>query len=113
MKKEIYLQICSLIFLCLFSPSLEDYFYDVEDIFTYLDDTGLEDNEYQEVLGNISKVFQNSYAFFDIAKNPPNPDYYSKVDIQQRLSEINASDSNFYQFYQKISNALADLKDSH
>ena len=113
MKKEIYLQICSLIYLCLFSPSLEDYFYNIEDIFTYLDDTGLKDNEYQEVLGNISKVFQNTYAFFDISKNPPNPDYYSKVDIQQRLSEINASDSNYYQFYQKISNALADLKDSH
>lgn len=113
MKMEIYLQICSLIYLCLFSPSLEDYFYNVEDIFTYLDDTGLKDNEYQEVLGNISQVFQNSYAFNDICKNPPNPDYYSKVDIQQRLSEINASDSNYYQFYQKISNALADLKDSH
>ena len=110
---EIYLQICSLIYLCLFSPSLADFFYNPEDIFTYLDEYGLPDDEYQVILGNISKVFQNSYAFYDISKNPPNPDYHSKVDIQQRLSEINVSDSNYYQFYQKISNALADLKDSH
>ncbi len=110
---KIYLQLCSLIYFCLFSPSLEDYLYEVEDVFTYLDDTGLEENEYQEVLGNISKVFQKSYAFNDISKNPPNPDYHAKVDIQQRLSEINVSDSNYYQFYQKISNVLADLKDSH
>ena len=67
----------------LFSSSLEDYFYEVADIFTYLDNTKLEDNEYQEVLGNISKVFKNIYAFFNISKNPPNHDYHSKVEFNK------------------------------
>ena len=113
MKKEIYLQICSLIYLCLFSPSLEDYFYNAEDIFIYLDDIRLKDNEYQEVLRNISKVSKILMLFLIFPKILQILIIIQRLIFNKRLSEINASNSNYYQFYQKISNALADLKDSH
>ena len=113
MKKFINL-ILALIFLI---PSLEQEFYPVEDVFTYLDSQGLEDFEYQEILSNLSLIFKNSYAFYDIAKNPPQPDfdenYHSSVDIGKRFSEIDTTDINFYEFYRRITDALADLRDPH
>ena len=106
-------RIFSIFFLCLICHSLQAYFYKVEDIFIYFDEKRLEDYQNQAILGNLSTIFENSYAFYDISKNPPNTNYYTKVDIQERLSSKDFKDLNYYQFYQKVTKALYDLKDTH
>jgi hypothetical protein len=84
---------------------------------SYLDSEGFEDDENQCIVNNISKIFSNTYAFYDIAKNPPQPsfskDYHQPVDLQKKFKEINTKDSNVYQLYRNITKTLSDLKDSH
>jgi hypothetical protein len=114
MKMEISLVI--LFCLCYFTQS-EDIIYNVSKVFKFLDLDGLENDEYETILQNISKIFENSYAFYDIAKKPPQPSfnksYHKTVDLQERFKNLNVKDINTYEFYQKIRNVLADLKDPH
>lgn len=117
MKMEISLALVILFCLCHFSQCAEDIIYDVDKVLNFLDLDGLDNEEYQQILQNISKIFENSYTFNDIAKNPPQPSfnksYYTVVDIQERLKNLNIKDINIYQFYQRINNVLSDLKDFH
>ena len=112
MKMSLVIIFC----LCYFTQS-EDIIYNASKVFQFLDLDGLENNEYETILQNISKIFENSYAFYDIAKNPPQPSfnksYHKTVDLQERFKSLNVKDINTYEFYQKISNVLADLKDPH
>ena len=114
MKMEISLVI--LFCLCYITQS-EDIVYNVSKVFQFLDLDGLENKEYETILQNISKIFENSYAFYDIAKKPPQPSfsksYHKAVDLQERFKSLNVKDINTYQFYQKINNVLAELKDPH
>lgn len=95
----------------------EFYIYNVSKVFNFLAQDGLENDEYETILKNISKIFENYYAFNDIAKKPPQPssnkDYHKAVDLQERLKALNVKDINAYEFYQKISGVVADLKDPH
>ena len=105
-------------FLNFISFSKQDYFFDVDDVFSYLDYQGYETEEkYKQVISNLSKIFKDSYAFYDISKNPPQPsfnDYYhAKIDIEERLNSINTTDINTYEFYRRIITALSDLKYAH
>ena len=113
---KIILPLVTIFYLLIFTQS-QDIIYAVDTVFEYLDGEGLEDNEYQEILGNLSKIFADSYAFNDIAKKPPQPsfdkNYFTAVDIQDKLKKIETKDINMYEFYQKLTNALGDLKDSH
>ena len=112
---KVYYQLIALICLIISCFSLQYNYYSVDELFTYLDNQGLEDEEYQEILEKISKIFSNSYAYYDIAKKPPQPyqNYHSVVDIQKKLEEIETKDINSYEFYRRISYALSDLKDPH
>ena len=117
---KIYLSLISLIYLLVFNPSNqyeEYYYYTVDDLFEYLDTEGFEDIENQCIIGNLSKIFSDSYAFNEISKNPPQPsfkkDYHATVDIQERFKNIDTKDSNIFNFYRNITYALSDLKDSH
>ena len=66
-------------------------------------------------MDNLIKLFKNAYAFYDIAKNPPQPfeNYHSIVDIEKRFKEIKIDDISKYEFYRRIASSLSDLKDSH
>ena len=113
MKIHIYF-IMSILLLV---PSLEQEYYEVSDVSQYLDSQGLEDYEYQEILSNLDIIFKNSYAFYDIAKNPPQPyfdnNYHSTVNIGERFKEIDTTDINFYEFYRRVTDALSGLRDPH
>ena len=106
-----------ILYLLYFNVKSEEdvYFYTIDEVFEYIDSQSLDTDEYQEILDNLIKLFKNSYAFYDIAKNPPQPyeDYHSIVDIEQRLKEIDINDISKYEFYRRIASALSDLKDSH
>ena len=112
-----YLKIFIFISILFFSKSVteEIYYYPVDHVFQYLEYQGLEDNEYQEILNNIRTILYNSYAFYDISKNPPQPskNYHTIVDIDKKLKEIQPKDINSLDFYRMILSVLSDLKDSH
>jgi len=117
---KIFLSLISLIYLLVFNPSnqYDDYYYyTVDETFEYLDTEGFEDIENQCIIGNLSKIFSDSYAFNEISKNPPQPsfkkNYHTTVNIQERFKNINTKDSNIFNFYRNITYALSDLKDSH
>ena len=114
MKMEISFII--LFYLCYFTQS-EDNIYNVNKVFKFLDLDGLENDEYKTIIQNISKIFENSYAFYDIAKKPPQPSfnrgYHTAVDLKERFQNLNVKNINIYEFYQKINSILADLKDPH
>ena len=113
-----YIHIISFICCAFLTYSLKDegYLYYVDQIFAYFDTLEYGEQEYKEILDSLSKIFENSYAFNDIAKNPPQPfkNYHSIVDIQEELNEINIKDiKNAYDFFRKISKVLSELKDPH
>lgn len=114
MKMEISLVI--LFCLCYFTQS-QDIIYNVSKVYKFLDLDGLENDEYETILQNISTIFENSYAYYDIAKKPPQPssnkNYHTAVDLKERFKNLNVKDINTYEFYQKINSVLADLKDTH
>ena len=111
-----------LIIIYLFKYAFEQddlYYYQLEDVYEYLNYNTLEENEYKENINNISNIFLNSYAFNEISKNPPQPyfsnNYHQKLNIQEKLKEIDCSipELNKYDFYLKIMEVLSELKDMH
>ena len=116
---KIFLPLFSFLILLHFIPSnqIEYFYYTVDSVMNYLDSEGFEDDDNQCIVNNISKIFSNAYAFYDIAKNPPQPsfskDYHQPVDLQKKFKEISTKDSNVYQLYRNITKTLSDLKDSH
>ena len=116
MKMKMEISIVILFCLCYFIQT-EDKIYNVSRVFKFLNLDGLENDEYETILQNISTVFEKSYAFYDIAKKPPQPssnkNYHTAVDLKERFKNLNVKDINTYEFYQKISSVLADLKDPH
>ena len=114
---KLHLYFISLIFFSFFSYSIQEYFYEPSQVIDYFNKQTLSKQDKDTILEYISKIFSESYAFNEIAKNPPQPDFDSKyhtpVDIQKQLKEISTENLSNYDFYRKISLILADLKDGH
>ena len=111
-----------LIIIHLFKYTIEQdelYYYNLGDVYEYLNLNTLEENEYNSIINSISNIFLNSYAFNEISKNPPQPffsnNYHQKIDIQEKLEKIDTSIPNLnkYDFYLKIMEVLYELKDLH
>ena len=99
----------------------EVYHYSIEDVYdNYISQYILsEEEDYEYIIKNISKIFLNSYAFNEISKNPPQPyfdkNYYKLLDIQEKLENIDCTNPelNMYDFYIQIMEILSELKDMH
>ena len=69
-----------------------------------------------EVLGNLSKIFEN-YVFLDIMKNPPKPYDVFKVNVtnfQEVFADIDISQERpFYEFYRDVKVALSVFHDAN
>ena len=89
------------------SFSILDYLYSKKDNYNDIDLIRIRDY--------ISATLRDAYAFTEISKNPPQPDfdknYFQKIDIAQSLREINTTNISFYKLYQKISKKISELKD--
>ena len=89
------------------SFSILDYLYSKKDNYNDIDLIRIRDY--------ISATLRDAYAFTEISKNPPQPDfdknYFQKIDIAQSLREINTTNISFYELYQKISKKISELKD--
>ena len=91
--------------------------YTKEQIFNYLN-AGEESEEFLISVKNIiSDVFSEIYAFNQISKNPPQPEfdknYFQKIDFQKRINNINIKKTNIYKFYQDLRLLLDELGDTH
>ena len=106
-----------LIFFSFFSYSFQEYFYEPFQIIDYFNKKSLTKDDRDNIIKYISNTFSEIYAFNEIAKNPPQPDfdpqYHTPVDIQKKLKEINTTNLTNYDFYREISLVLAELKDGH
>ena len=97
------------------SLSSETYEYSPEEVFDYFSKQKLTQIEYEEMINLIIQTLQDIYPFYEISKNPPQPQYYNTyftpVDIEQRLRQINITNITKYEFYQNVTKILSDLKD--
>ncbi|BFU24573.1 hypothetical protein EHI8A_174350 [Entamoeba histolytica HM-1:IMSS-B] len=69
-----------------------------------------------KLLGDITTLFE-TYVYKDIVKNPPQPsidsNYFTSVDIDERLKAINIKQTQLYSFYQDIQSLFFDIHDLH
>ena len=114
---ERFLYFIFIIFFSFFSYSLQDYYYEPSQIIDYFNQNPLSKEDKESIIEYISNTFSEAYAFNEIAKNPPQPDfdsnYHKSVDIQKNLKQINVENLTNYEFFRNISFVLADLKDGH
>ena len=103
------------LFLVPFLSSSIFYVYDSIQIMEYLNKEKLDEYNAKNIIDTILIALEDSYAFYEISKNPPQPDfdknYFKKVDIQKSLKSINTTNISFYQLYRQIKNNLAEFKD--
>ena len=106
-----------LIFIFSFFYSQSKYYYSIEQIFSYFNNLEGEENDFQQIIDCLCSIFSQAYAFNEVAKNPPQPDfdinYHSKVNIQEGLRSIQTHNTNFYEFYGKVKLLFDNLADQH
>ena len=80
-----------------------------------LDDfnVNIEESKCQKVIDTLIYLMKEIYIYTDIAKFPPNKDYYGSVDIIEELNNIDIHDIKYYDFFRSIKRILAKLKDFH
>ena len=67
--------------------------------------------DYDNIISNLTKYFENRYIYLDIAKSPPPP--YKPVDIIKELKSIKTEKITFYEFFQELTKSILKLKDGH
>ena len=100
-----------IIIFCLFIFLNALKFYQPKVVIDSFNNNMAEESELKFIIESLSKTFNDTYAFNEISKNPPNN--YNKVDIQNTLNEINTKNRSKYNFYQDLKKALFQLEDSH
>ncbi|KAL7720400.1 VIT domain-containing protein [Entamoeba marina] len=93
-----------------------DNCYSIEDAFECIDSV-VTTEEYNSNLVDSLKVLLDTYVYKDIIKSPPQPNGYSSyfeiVDIDERLNNINVSETSMYTFYQEVHDIFHDIHDLH
>ena len=91
--------------------------YSLEEIFKIINELNEPEENLQFIIKNLSETLNKIYAYNEVAKNPPQPEfdknYYSKINIQEQLKNINTKTTNAYQFYREIKLILNSLGDYH
>ena len=91
--------------------------YTPYEIFNFLNKQNITQKDAQLIKDNLIKILDETYAYYEISKNPPQNDfdynYHNKVDIQKELNEIKTENRNKYGFYQDLLKALCKLRDGH
>ena len=91
--------------------------YTKEEVFNYLNSIDIPEETLDLVKNAIADTFEKLYAFNEILKNPPQPEfdnnYFEKLDFQEKIKSINTKNTNFYTFYQELMKILAIIGDLH
>ena len=66
-----------------------------------------------EVISDLKKIM-DAYVYSDISKNPPEPNYHIKINIEEELSKISTKNERpFYEFYRDVRKVLNNMRDYH
>ena len=109
---------CIFIFLSFeFNYSFSIEFYSIEEIFKIINNLNETEENLNLVLENLSEILNKVYAYNEVSKNPPQPEfdksYYARINIQEQLKNINTKNTNVYKFYRDIKLILSNLGDYH
>ena len=106
-----------ILFMILISQLNSQNIYTKEEIFNFLNGIDVSEETLTSLKNVLADTFKNIYAFNEIAKNPPQPDfdnaYYKPVDIQERMKNVNTKNTNFYTVFQELKKIIAELGDAH
>ena len=109
--------IAFLIFYLINCKTLNYTLYKPSEVIDYINKKELNEEDYSTIKKSLSKIFNDTYIYNTISKNPPQPDFdenfYNKVDIQKELDEIKTEGQTLYSFYQDITKVTSRLKDGH
>ena len=115
MSKIGFLFYALIIMLNLYQFSIATYEYSPEEIFNYFSKERLSQDEYNEIISLIIETLDDIYAFNEISKNPPQPDYYNSyftpINVNEKLKKINTTNICTYEFYQNVTKILSELRD--
>ena len=65
------------------------------------------------VVENVIKLMEDGYIYTDIIKNPPNPEYFGKVDLVEDLKNVETKNRKYYDFFRDIRRIIGKMKDGH
>ena len=110
-KKVIFL------IFCLFVLSSNFKIYQPYEVINYLNKDYYPKKDLDFIKKSISKILYDFYAFYELAKSPPQPEYdqnfYNKVDFKKELDEIKTENTSFYNFYRDLLKPISNTKDGH
>ena len=82
--------------------------YDIDDF-----NTDYDEDSCKKVIDILINLVEEVYVFNDIAKNPPDKEYYGVINIVEEFRKINTKNRKYYDFYRDIKRVIAKLKDLH
>ena len=111
------LKMIILFFLISFSFNSEFYIYQPHEVISFFKKTPISQQKCESIKNSFSKILHDYYAFYEIAKSPPQPDfdpnYHNIVDLNEELNQLNTKNRDFYSFYQDLNKIIAKTKDFH
>ena len=102
---------------CLFYLSSNFKIYQPYEVIDYLNKDYFPKKDLDFIKQSLSKIFYDFYAYYEITKSPPQPEYdqnyYNKVDLKKELNEIKTDNTSLYNFYRNLSKVISRNKDYH
>ena len=91
--------------------------YPPHEIINYLEKEIVPQQDLNTIKEGLSNLLSDFYAFYEIAKNPPQPsfdsNYHNKVDLKKEINNIQTQNRSLYNFYQDILKILTKTRDGH
>ena len=82
------------------------YVYPIEEAYKILNNIKAEESDLKIIIDSFIALFNEAYAYTEVAKNPPQPSfnstYFEKVDIIEGLKNIPIKNTNMFKFYQEL-----------
>ena len=112
------MKFCILIFFtCQLFLFISSKAYSIEEVFNFINNLTETEDNLNKIIDSLSDTLNKTYTYNEIYKNPPQPkfdeNYYTKINIQEKLKSINTKNANVYEFYREIKKVLDSLKDHH
>ena len=106
-----------LFFIFQISINIDSYIYQPFEVISFFKNITLDQDECETIINSIQKFLHDYYAFYEIAKSPPQPEfdpnYHNTIDFEKEFKKINRTNRDFYSFFQDVSKIIAKTKDFH
>lgn len=115
-----------LFFIIIIKPIISEYnyYYSPKEVIEYINQQPQDDKKevFKRIINNLNDIFNDAYAFNEIAINPTQPSfnnsYHNIVKLREQFNNFfyrvdNEEISDNYEFYREIMKIISRLKDSH